>query len=104
MMVGGVVMALREDAERSRFGDVVYIFGFAVSWSRVVWLVCSEIFPLEGREVGMTIATMVNWTFAGLVMVVGEQPRLVGAIQYRMASVRKALSPGARTNRGSGLA
>lgn len=47
---------------------IVYIFGFAVSWGPVVWLVCSEIFPLEGREVGMTITTMVNWTFAGLVM------------------------------------
>jgi SP family galactose:H+ symporter-like MFS transporter len=47
---------------------IVYIFGFAVSWGPVVWLVCSEVFPLEGREVGMTITTMVNWTFAGLVM------------------------------------
>jgi len=47
---------------------IIYIFGFAVSWGPVVWLVCSEIFPLEGREVGMTITTMVNWTFAGLVM------------------------------------
>jgi MFS transporter, SP family, galactose:H+ symporter len=47
---------------------IVYIFGFAVSWGPVVWLVCSEIFPLEGREVGMTITTIVNWTFAGLVM------------------------------------
>ena len=47
---------------------VLYIFGFAVSWGPVVWLVCSEIFPLEGREVGMTITTMINWTFAGLVM------------------------------------
>ena len=47
---------------------IVYIFGFAVSWGPVVWLVCSEIFPLEGREIGMTITTMVNWTFAGLVM------------------------------------
>jgi SP family galactose:H+ symporter-like MFS transporter len=47
---------------------VVYIFGFALSWGPVAWLVCSEIFPLEGREVGMTITTMVNWTFAGLVM------------------------------------
>ena len=47
---------------------VLYIFGFAVSWGPVAWLVCSEIFPLEGREVGMTITTMVNWTFAGLVM------------------------------------
>ncbi len=47
---------------------IIYIFGFAVSWGPVVWLVCSEIFPLEGREVGMTITTMINWTFAGLVM------------------------------------
>jgi MFS transporter, SP family, galactose:H+ symporter len=47
---------------------IVYIFGFAVSWGPVVWLVCSEIFPLEGREIGMTITTMVNWTFAGLLM------------------------------------
>ncbi|MGH9524017.1 MAG: sugar porter family MFS transporter [Terriglobales bacterium] len=47
---------------------IVYIFGFAVAWGPVVWIVCSEIFPLEGREIGMTITTMVNWTFAGLVM------------------------------------
>lgn len=47
---------------------IVYIFGFAFSWGPVVWILCSEIFPLEGREVGMTITTMVNWTFAGLVM------------------------------------
>lgn len=47
---------------------IVYIFGFAVSWGPVAWLVCSEIFPLKGREIGMTITTMVNWTFAGLVM------------------------------------
>lgn len=47
---------------------IIYIFGFAVSWGPVAWLVCSEIFPLEGREVGMTITTMVNWNFAGLVM------------------------------------
>lgn len=47
---------------------IVYIFGFAVSWGPVAWLVCSEIFPLEGREVGMTTTTMVNWTFAGLLM------------------------------------
>ncbi len=47
---------------------IVYIFGFAFSWGPVAWLVCSEIFPLKGREMGMTITTMVNWTFAGLVM------------------------------------
>ncbi len=47
---------------------IFYIFGFAISWGPVVWLVCSEIFPLRGREIGMTITTIVNWTFAGLVM------------------------------------
>ncbi len=47
---------------------ILYILGFAISWGPVVWLVCSEIFPLEGREIGMTITTMINWTFAGLVM------------------------------------
>ena len=47
---------------------ILYIFGFAVSWGPVAWLVCSEIFPLQGREVGMTVTTMVNWTFAGLLM------------------------------------
>lgn len=47
---------------------VIYIFGFAISWGPVAWIVCSEIFPLEGREVGMTITTIVNWSFAGLVM------------------------------------
>lgn len=47
---------------------IAYIFGFAFSWGPVAWIVCSEIFPLKGREIGMTITTMVNWTFAGLVM------------------------------------
>ncbi|WP_317135134.1 MFS transporter [Piscirickettsia litoralis] len=47
---------------------IVYIFGFAASWGPVAWVLCSELFPQEGREIGMTVSTMVNWTFAGLVM------------------------------------
>lgn len=47
---------------------ILYIFGFAFSWGPVAWLICSEIFPLKERESGMTITTMVNWTFAGIVM------------------------------------
>ena len=47
---------------------IVYIFGFAFSWGPVAWILCSELFPLKGREVGITITTMINWTFAGLVM------------------------------------
>ena len=47
---------------------IVYIFGFAFSWGPVAWLICSEIFPIKGREVGMTITTMVNWFFGGFVI------------------------------------
>ncbi|MDQ5920886.1 MAG: transporter, family, galactose:H+ symporter, partial [Pseudomonadota bacterium] len=47
---------------------IIYIFGFAISWGPVAWIICSEVFPLECREFGMTITTMVNWTFAGIVM------------------------------------
>ena len=46
----------------------LYIVGFASSWGPVIWVFCSEIFPLKGREIGMTITTMVNWTFASLVI------------------------------------
>ena len=48
--------------------SVVYIFGFACSWGPVTWVLCAELFPQKGREIGMTVTTMVNWTFAGLVM------------------------------------
>ncbi len=47
---------------------VVYIFGFACSWGPVAWVICAEVFPLKGREIGMTVTTMINWTFAGVVM------------------------------------
>ena len=45
----------------------IYIIAFASTWGPVVWLMCSEIFPFQSKEVGMTITTMVNWTFAGVV-------------------------------------
>lgn len=75
---GSAFLAIGDVTDPSQIGSaaknvllvaiMVYIFGFAFSWGPVAWLVCSEIFPLEGREAGMTVTTMVNWTFAGLVM------------------------------------
>lgn len=47
---------------------IVYIFGFACSWGPVAWVICAEIFPLKGREMGMTVTTIIHWTSAGLVM------------------------------------
>lgn len=47
---------------------LVYIFGFACSWGPVAWIICSEIFPQNVREFGMTITTIVNWTFVWIVV------------------------------------
>ena len=40
---------------------LLFIFGFALSLGPVIWIVCSEIFPLQGRDLGVTITTMTNW-------------------------------------------
>jgi len=46
---------------------IIYILGFEISWGPVAWILCSELFPLEIREIGVTVTTMVNWTFVGIV-------------------------------------
>lgn len=40
---------------------LLFIFGFAVSLGPVVWILCSEIQPLEGRDLGITVSTTANW-------------------------------------------
>jgi MFS transporter, SP family, galactose:H+ symporter len=40
---------------------LLFIFGFAVSMGPIIWIICSEIQPLEGRDLGITISTMTNW-------------------------------------------
>lgn len=42
---------------------LVYIFGFAVSLGPIVWLLCSEIFPLRYRDMGVVLTTASNWLF-----------------------------------------
>lgn len=39
----------------------VYIFGFAVSWGPICWLMIGEIFPLNVRGVGNSIGSAANW-------------------------------------------
>lgn len=42
---------------------LLFIFGFAIALGPIVWILCAEIFPLEGRDLGVTITTMANWIF-----------------------------------------
>jgi len=47
---------------------LIYIFAFAISAGPIMWVICAEIFPLRGRELGMTITTTMNWIVAALVV------------------------------------
>jgi MFS transporter, SP family, galactose:H+ symporter len=40
---------------------LVFIIGFAMSAGPLIWVLCSEIQPLAGRDFGVTCSTMANW-------------------------------------------
>lgn len=46
----------------------VYIFAFAISLGPIPYIAMSEIFPLKVRGAGMSIASVSNWGFNGLVV------------------------------------
>jgi MFS transporter, SP family, galactose:H+ symporter len=42
---------------------LIYILGFAISLGPIVWILCSEIFPIYVRDFGVTTTTAANWIF-----------------------------------------
>ncbi|MFC1643763.1 sugar porter family MFS transporter [Candidatus Omnitrophota bacterium] len=40
---------------------LVFIIGFAMSTGPIIWVICSEIYPLRGRDLGITTSTATNW-------------------------------------------
>jgi len=40
---------------------LVFIVGFAMSAGPIIWVLCSEIYPLAGRDLGVTFSTGTNW-------------------------------------------
>lgn len=58
----------------------IFIIGFAMSAGPLVWVLCSEIQPLKGRDFGMTVSTTTNWlanmvvgaTFLTMIKVLGS--------------------------------
>ncbi|MNN28144.1 Galactose-proton symporter [compost metagenome] len=59
---------------------LIFITGFAMSAGPLIWVLCSEIQPLAGRDFGVTCSTMANWmanmiigaTFLTLIDTVGS--------------------------------
>ena len=39
----------------------IYIFGFAISWGPIAWVMIGEIFPLSVRGIGSSIGSAANW-------------------------------------------
>ncbi len=64
---------------------VIYIFGFAISLGSVPWVVCAEIFPLQGRDIGLTVTTAANW---------GTDAIVSGTFLTMVASIGSSLSFG----------
>jgi len=46
---------------------LLYIAFFAISLGPIAWLIISEVFPLKVRGVGMSIGSLSNWFFNGIV-------------------------------------
>ena len=46
---------------------LVFIIGFAASAGPIIWVICSEIYPLAGRDFGITCSTATNWIVNGIV-------------------------------------
>ncbi|MGB9095824.1 sugar porter family MFS transporter [Erwinia sp.] len=40
---------------------LMFIIGFAMSAGPLIWVLCSEIQPLKGRDFGITVSTATNW-------------------------------------------
>ena len=47
---------------------LVFCFGFAISAGSVIWVLCSEIFPLSGRELGITFSTATNFMTSAFIV------------------------------------
>ena len=48
----------------------VFIIGYALGFAPVVWVLCAEIFPLNGKAFGMCVATTANWVSSGIVGII----------------------------------
>jgi SP family galactose:H+ symporter-like MFS transporter len=46
---------------------LVFIIGFAMSAGPIIWIICSEIYPLAGRDLGVTFSTATNWVVNAIV-------------------------------------
>ncbi|MEO6846793.1 MAG: sugar porter family MFS transporter [Chthoniobacterales bacterium] len=49
------------------FALLIFIVGFAMSAGPIIWVLCSEIYPIFGRDLGVTCSTATNWVVNAIV-------------------------------------
>ena len=55
------VMSIKAAAVPTMIFIAIYIFGFAISWGPIAWILIGEVFPLNVRGVGNSIGSAANW-------------------------------------------
>lgn len=99
LTTGGVIMllalianaVLSAQPQTLTIGQIVVVFaalfivGFAYSWGPVVWVVCSEMFPLRARGKATGLTTGTNWiatTLVGAIFPAASTASLSGCFAF----------------------
>jgi len=65
MGVLGTMLHIGVDTDAAKYFSIamllMFIVGFAMSAGPLIWVLCSEIQPLRGRDFGITVSTATNW-------------------------------------------
>jgi SP family galactose:H+ symporter-like MFS transporter len=61
VMEASIVLKSLDYAYPAIFALLIFIIGFAMSAGPIIWVICSEIYPLAGRDLGVTFSTGTNW-------------------------------------------
>lgn len=61
LAVMNFTMSIHTTAVPTMILIAIYIFGFAISWGPIAWVLIGEIFPLSVRGIGSSIGSAANW-------------------------------------------
>ncbi|MBE7211887.1 MAG: MFS transporter, partial [Gluconacetobacter diazotrophicus] len=65
MAIVGVMLSAGIHSEAARYALValvlIFVTGFAAAPGPLIWTLCSEIQPLQGRDFGVAVSTFANW-------------------------------------------
>lgn len=67
VMESVIVLKSLDFAYPAIFALLIFIIGFAMSAGPIIWVLCSEIYPLAGRDLGVTFSTGTNWIVNAIV-------------------------------------